>query len=116
MRKNETGYTDTFQQYDQKASALLNKIRVEVSKVQRFASAEAYRKCNYLYHEVLVNHVDVWLIQLAEKGNSNYGDWNEHHAYCYFKVGEYIDETLYLLADEFGVINQKGKSPNRTPR
>ena len=110
MRKNEKGYTDTFLQYDQKASAILNKIRVEVSKIKRYASAEAFQKCNDLYYEVLINHVDVWLIQLAEKGNSDYGDWNEHHAYCFFKVGEYIDEILYLLANEFGVTSQDGKS------
>jgi hypothetical protein len=110
MRENETGYTDAIQQYDQKAPALLSQIRTQVSKARRFASAETYQKCSDLYYKQLINRVDVWLIQLVEKGSSQYGDWTAHHAYCYYDVGKYIDEVLYLLAHEFGVTSQNSKS------
>lgn len=110
MRKNETGYAEAIQQYEQKAPTLLNKIRTQVSKARRFASAETYQKCSDLYYEQLINRVDVWLIHLVEKGSSQYGDWTKHHAYCYYEVGKYIDEVLYLLAHDFGVTNQKSRS------
>ena len=113
MGKNETGYSDAIQHYGQKAPALLHKIRVQVSKARRVASTEAYQKCSDLYSRELLNRSDVWLTELAEKGSSPNEDWKFYYDYSYYELGKYIDETLCLLANDFGITAQKGRLEKR---
>lgn len=110
-RGNEKGYEVAIQQYDQKAPILLGKIRIQISKVRRFASPETYQTFSHLYYQQLIP-LDGWLIELFETGASSRGDWIAHHKFSYTVVGDEIDKALYLLAKDFGLLKNMTISPS----
>ncbi len=117
MRGNEEGYKNAFKQYDEKAPILLGKIRSQLSKVRRFASSETYQAFEFLHYKKFIP-LDGWLIELAEKGTSSHGDWTDNHN-AYYAIGIIIDDTLHLLAKDFGFAKENlshGYNPTKVQK
>jgi hypothetical protein len=104
-RCNEAGYKQSFAHYDERAPVLLSAIAAKISKLSRLADAETYRCFWSLLNGSLLVY-DGQLVRLAEAGNLADPKWQQQHNRAYKRLGKEIEDSLFVLAQDFGFTKQ----------
>ena len=117
--RDEERYKKAVQKYDEKADDLFSEIRAQVGMTQRLASPEVYQKFlklfKYLKEEVNVSHLE--LVKKSTSGDNASKieeDWKRQYDELYGYLADRIDQVLYRLAKDFGLIETKAL-PNEPP-
>jgi len=105
FKKSNNLYIAAAKNYDEKAGAILGKIRAEVSKALRLTSPETYQKLKNLYYKELLR-LDLRLRNLIDGRAS---DWSDFNQYAVYNLSEIVDNVLNDLAKE---LQLKGRNTN----